>query len=60
MAKIKVTNPTLKRDYGEFELKTLIKMLQNPIESGITAMEMNYYLSGDELEFEIVETTNKC
>lgn len=57
--KLHITNPTLPADYGVWEFKELIKGLSDPSAfSGskmAIAASMVYDLSGDELEFEIVE-----
>lgn len=53
---LKVTNPSLGINYGEIQLKDLVKALSNPLEqvNPEAAMSMRYDLAHNELEFEIV------
>lgn len=58
--KLKVTNPTTGIKYGNWDLKVLVKALSAPFEfeePGV-ASSMLYDLSGDELEFTILNSEN--
>ena len=55
--KLKVTNPTIQSDYGEWELLDLVKALANPreYEDELKACIMKIDLAADQLEFKIIK-----